>query len=407
MDRTERQKLGIRRWINCNGHGVLEYATGVGKTHCAIMLIQSLYTRNPNLSVLIGVPTDVLKNQWNRELAKNNLFTACKVEIFNTIIKNEYNVNLFVIDEVHLSASHSNIYMYECVTYKYILGLTATWERLDHGEQRLEPYISVCDTISLEEALSNNWIAQYRNYKVLLNVDLTDYYILNNKFQSVFSVFGHDFKLIMELLKDRNKLRVWAKNSQYDIKVITGYLASFMKLLKNRKSFVMSHEKKFEIANKILESRKSEKCITFSATIKDAERFKNWGYVLHSKKKKAENTAILQHFNESKSGILSTSKACNQGVDIKGLSVGILLTCDSSITTMVQKIGRVARKEDNKISEIFTLVIANSIEEQWFNNANRNQTYITINEDQLNIILDNKDISVRPKQGLVDIENRF
>lgn len=36
----------------------------------------------------------------------------------------------------------------------------------------------------------------------------------------------------------------------------------------------MSHPKKFEIADKILDARSDKKAITFSATIKDAEYFK-------------------------------------------------------------------------------------------------------------------------------------
>ena len=70
------------------------------KTRCAIMIIQSLYKRNPQLNVLIAVPTEVLKEQWQKELAINKLFHVCKVEIFNTIVKNIYEVDLFVIDEI-------------------------------------------------------------------------------------------------------------------------------------------------------------------------------------------------------------------------------------------------------------------------------------------------------------------
>lgn len=136
-----------------------------------------------------------------------------------------------------------------------------------------------------------------------------------------------------------------------------------MNLLRKRKSFVMSHPKKFEVANKILDYRKDKKCITFSATIKDAESFKKRGYVLHSKKKKKENTAIIEKFNSDKTGVLNTSKAANQGVDIQGLSVGIILSSDSSKVRNVQQIGRSVRFENNKIAEIFTLIIKGSIDE--------------------------------------------
>ena len=52
-------------------------------------------------------------------------------------------------------------------------------------------------------------------------------------------------------------------------------------------------------------------------------------------------------------------------------------------------------------------MIAGSIEETWYNNANKNQSYITITEDQLDVILKGGEISTRPKKGIIDIEHRF
>lgn len=63
MNRDDRQKLSCQRWIKAGGAGTLVCCTGFGKSRCAIMIIQSLYKRNPQLNVLIAVPTDVLKEQ--------------------------------------------------------------------------------------------------------------------------------------------------------------------------------------------------------------------------------------------------------------------------------------------------------------------------------------------------------
>ena len=65
-------------------------------------------------------------------------------------------------------------------------------------------------------------------------------------------------------------------------------------MLRKRKDFIQSHPKKIEVAEKILEARKDKKSITFSATIKDAEKFKKYGFVLHSKQKKKENLTLLE-----------------------------------------------------------------------------------------------------------------
>jgi superfamily II DNA or RNA helicase len=211
----------------------------------------------------------------------------------------------------------------------------------------------------------------------------------------------------MELVQNPKKARIWAQKHGLHADKVRGFLAVFMRLLRQRKAFVMSHAKKFEIANKILDARPNSKCIIFSATVKDAEMFKKRALTLHSQKKKKENAKILEQFNQMDIGVISSPKALNQGVDVKGLSVGIAITCDSSQTTNVQKIGRICRFEEGKQAEMFTLVIKNTIENTWFDNANKNTSYITITEKQLETVLKNEYLSVRPKRGVADLEHRF
>lgn len=407
MNRDERQKLSVRRWIDAGGRATVVGCTGYGKTRCAILAIKAFTKRNPEFKVLVGVPTEVLKEQWNRELAKNQLFSVCKVEIFDTIVKNRYFVDLLILDEVHGCSSPGNLYIFECVEYKYILGLTATWERLDHAEQRIEQFCPVCDQVKLEDALKNNWVSPYRKYQVLIDVDMSQYWEYNAKFQQLFSFFNHDFNLVMELIKSPTKAKMWAKKNGKIEGVVRGYCAQFMKYLRARKSFVMSHPKKFEIANKILDARSDRKCILFTASIKDAELFKNRGLICHSQRKKKENKAIIEEFNQISNGLIVSPQSLRTGVDIKGLSVGISCSCNSSQLLSYQELGRVIRLEKGKVAEFFTLVVRGSIEQTWYSNANRNQSYITINEKQLDIVLNNRDISTRPKKGVIDLEHRF
>lgn len=123
-----------------------------------------------------------------------------------------------------------------------------------------------------------------------------------------------------------------------------------------RKAFVQSHPKKLEVCRKILAARADKKCITFSATIKDSQALKV-GSVLHSKQSKKQNDAILKAFNNATSGVLCTSKAADAGVDIPGLSVGVIMGVDSSKIRKTQRTGRIIRFEEGKVAELFTLVI--------------------------------------------------
>ena len=324
-----------------------------------------------------------------------------------TIIKKRYFVDLLIIDEIHTACSPTFIQIFSAVKYKYILGLTGTLERLDGRHKLLEKYCPVVDRVTVEEAIENNWLSDYRNYKVLIDIDLSLYHEWNQKFQNLFSIFNFEFNTVMSCISRPGFASKYAKKTGWSESQVKGFAAAWMRMLRKRKSFVMSHPKKFEIADKILDARSDKKAITFSATIKDAEYFKKRGYVLHSKQKKKENNAIIESFNQQTIGVLSTSKSCDAGVDIKGLSVGIILSGDSSKTRTTQRIGRICRFEQGKLAEMFTLVIKGTIEETWYNNSNSNQQYITIDESQLDIVLSGKEISTRPKKGIIDIEHRF
>ena len=60
-----------------------------------------------------------------------------------------------MLDEIHLMAADMFSKVFDCVSYKNILGLTATFERLDGKEILLSKYAPVCDTIPIDVAEEN------------------------------------------------------------------------------------------------------------------------------------------------------------------------------------------------------------------------------------------------------------
>ena len=71
MDRTERQKLGIKKWAEKGFRGSLMWCTGVGKTFGAIMAIKGFLKNNKDKVIKVIVPTEHLKVQWMTELKKH------------------------------------------------------------------------------------------------------------------------------------------------------------------------------------------------------------------------------------------------------------------------------------------------------------------------------------------------
>lgn len=294
--RDERQEMGRIRWIDNKCKGTLEYATGVGKTTTAIKCVQSVLKKYTGFRVLVVVPTETLKDQWVKALAKAGLFMNAEVAIINTVVKHEWNCDILVLDEIHRMAADSFQQVFDKVKYKLILGLTATLERLDERHTIIERYCPVCDRISIEEATQNGWLAPYKEYKVYIDVDLTEYNALNREFNEHFAFFNYDFDLCMKLVgKDGFRKRMAFRDLLYTgtdpttksqlLKDITFHAMGFMRTMQKRKAFIYSHPKKVEIANLILDYRRDSKAITFSPTIEVAEKIK-YGGVLHSKQTK-------------------------------------------------------------------------------------------------------------------------
>ena len=228
--------------------------------------------------------------------------------------------------------------------------------------------------------------------------DFHYYQEVSLKFQEMFSFFGFDFETAMNCVKDIRYRRMYAKNFDIHHKDMDGIVFTWLRCLKERKSYILNHPKKIEITKKILEARPYTKAITFSGSIKQAEKI-GIGFVVHSGKTKRKNRLTLEEFNELPTGILNTSKSLDEGADLQGLNLAVVLSNSSSKRQKVQRIGRVIRKEEGKISEVFTLVMKNTVEEYWFENSSQNSNYIEITEDELTDILDGQEINRQEREG--------
>lgn len=326
-----------------------------------------------------------------------------QVEIINSIVKQDRIVDMLVIDEAHLVMADTFKQIFVKVKYSIILCLTATMERLDGKHKILEQIAPIIDRISIEEAIENKWLAPFKEYKVLLEVDLQEYQKVNKEFLEHFSFFNNNFDLAMKCVSDwkiRNQYRdqLYKGNDPQEksrvLKQIIYNAMGFSRTLHFRKNFIASHPKKIEICNTILEHRQDKKAITFSQTIEIAKKIK-YGDVLSSKQTKKNRRSTYEDFIVKEKGVLNSSKALNAGVDIPGLELGIILNTDSSKTTKIQKTGRTIRFSPNKEAELFVLIIKGTKEEDWFINSSTNKNYITIDEEQLMNVLQYKPFTVK------------
>ena len=218
-----------------------------------------------------------------RQSSDNSLHLSCRqfqnflktLRIINTLIKNKYECDLLVLDECHRYASELNQQVFTRVKYKYILGLSATMERLDGKHELLYKYCPIVDRINDAEAIANGWVAKSVEYKVILDVDdLDQYRVLSKEFNEHYEFFQYDFKLAMSMLgKDGFKRRaayrdqICKANPNLDskevFKTVTFHSVALARVLQARKKFINSHPKKIELTKEIIKYRPNSKIITF------------------------------------------------------------------------------------------------------------------------------------------------
>lgn len=399
MTRTERQQEAINKWIKNAGKGTLEFPTAFGKTYTAIQAIQRVRVRYPNLQILVVVPTLTLKDQWIDELTKHDIIFNIEVVVINTVIKHDWSCDLLIIDEIHTAAADLMSKVFSQVKYKKILGLTATFERLDGKHALLAKYAPIIDRVNTEEAILNGWISTFTEYEVLIDVDdLDQYKSYNREFQEHFEFFQFNFDLAMKCVgpegyKQRLKLRDEyytgndpEKKSQM-LRNITYHAMGLMQTMTKRKAFINNHPEKIYWAQRIMNARPDAKLITFSNNVKMAEALENCNYVYTGKTTKTKGRVMIEDFLSGKIKHLHSCKRLIEGFNDPEVSVGIILGLDSSERRSVQTRGRIIRKTDNKKAEIFNLVIKGTQEETWFRTSHKTTQYITIDEQGLEQVL--------------------
>lgn len=407
LSRTERQEQGVQRWVDNKLCGTLNWATGVGKTRGGLMAISRFLKKNPTKSVIVVVPSEPIQRQWNQELIDWNLFQQCSVKTMNDTSTNKYSCTLLVIDEIHKVGAPTLLNIFKNVQYTVILGLTATFERLDGKDEIISKKCPIVDTISVEEAIENKWLADYREYEVLIEPEDIDVYKeVNKEFYEHFSFFNYDFNLAMKCATDWKRRAELAKerckeDQSEDFKTVNKQILvhamGFSRTLQARKKYIYNHPKKIGLTNLILENRQDKKCITFSATIAMAEKIK-YGAVYSGKDSAKKGRMSLQEFVQQDGGVLNTVMKLNEGFNCPDISVSVILGFNSSSTTKKQRVGRVIRQKEGKVAEVFTLVLKGTIEEEWFRKSTNSGRYIPISEENLIDVLQGRPFNPKKKK---------
>ena len=406
-ERTSRQLECVQKWVDNKKRGTILAATGFGKTRVGLQAIKRFQAKFPEHLIIVAVPSDAIRIQWEKELSNWNL--KAEVKTYYDTSRHKYECTMLVLDEIQKVAADTLFSTFDNVKYKLILGLTATFERLDGRDKLISKYCPVIDEITISECISKGWLSDYTEYLVLIEPeDIEDYNKVNRQFLDHFSYFDYNFNKAMAMFSDwKYRVRYIKEHnlSKEEGKILMAHAAGFNRTMQARKKYINNHPKKIELTNLILEHRADKKCITFSNTIAMAERI-GYGQVYSGKDSVKKGRAKLEEFLLQPSGVINSIRRLTEGFNDPTISVAVVLGFDSSKTRKTQSIGRVIRALEGKKAEVFNLVLKGTVEETWFQNSNTNPNYITIDEDNLINVLNGTEFT-KKKNKVTKMKFRF
>jgi len=315
-----------------NKKGLVVAATGTGKTYLAAMDIKNFFENKEKKFLFLAHREELLENAilvckkimkigenkigrifgGKKETEKKIIFATVQ-SLQNNYL--EFSKNYFdyiVIDEFHHSSAKSYTKILNYFNPKFLLGLTATPERMD-GKDILE----LCDynlvgEMGLKRAMEQDLIAPFH------------YFGINDE------TFDYE--------------KIPYKNGKYQEDILVKNLSN-----NKRVDYIIESIKKIGFDGEKMS------CIAFCENINHAnfmnKNFNKNGYIseiLTSKTSKFEREKILEDFKNKKSEILCVVDILNEGIDIPNINLLLFLRPTFSSTVFTQQIGRGLRKCENK-----------------------------------------------------------
>ena len=385
----EYQKQAIREWFMAGGRGLLEMATGSGKTFTALSLLAKLHEQVKSLCVVIVCPYVHLVEQWAGEMrcmgyapqvcyearaswtpAANEavqallsgarplicFLTTCATfsgTAFQSMLEQLPSDTLLIGDEVHNLGSRTAL---ESLSQRvrYRLGLSATPERWfdEEGTAGLKAYFGdVVFQFTLRDALAAGCLTPYYYHPVLVELtaeEETEYHHLSAQIARL--------------------------SARGDAEEPRSYLK--MLLLKRARLIGAASEKMPRLRELLIECPFTSHTLLYcgdgtteeeatGATMRQIEAalglLDNLGYRAHrftAAEGREERTHLLRQFESEAIQALVAIRCLDEGVDVPATHRAYILASTTNPRQSIQRLGRVLRRAPGKESaEIYDFLV--------------------------------------------------
>lgn len=381
------QREALERWEAAERCGIVEAVTGTGKTRVGVAAIARSLREGRRAIVL--VPTKVLRDQWCASLAE--LIPGVAVTTTPGSHDPDWQVGvltplqgarrqplpageqaLLVADEAHRYGSPEFRKALRPADYPHRLGLTATRERGDDGDEVLAEFFGpTCFELDYARAVADGLIAPFKI--AFARVPFTpeewaEYDELSTTMRDLRMRLQHHVTLepIGEFLAGLQRLAADRGHSR------SGLARWYLKLFSERRRLFSGSDQKRRALEALLPVvRESVGTLVFTQTKQSAQSVAAMltdggvrSAAVDSDVGDGERHEIIRLFESGELRAMASPVVFDEGLDLPRADLGIVLAATHRRRQMVQRFGRVLRrKPDSAIARFVVLALAGSTED--------------------------------------------
>lgn len=350
----------------------IKAATGTGKTIIAIAWLKAL-----DVDSIVVVPTQALIYQaWAPKLASYGfsdvgqyyafakVFGKVTLTTFSSAISHPEimeNAQAVVVDEIHHLGARTALrrLLPKIKEKEYVLGLSSVPEREDLTHQFFLKEFPICFDLTLGNALREGFVSPIQVEELpaeMTPAERTKYEMYTDKIQKAFRFCGSNIKR-------------WARCFDPKTRQFPGRQGMWALTL--RKKLLSNVESKKEKVLEVVTKHPDERIILFAESVPAiesiSEHLKAAGITcetFHSGTEPWRRMEILDEWGE-KFQVLLSCRALEEGLDVKEVAVGILITSGKSQRQFVQRIGRIIRPVEGKTARFYIIYCPGTVEETY------------------------------------------
>ena len=353
------QREALAEWSR-GKRGLVELPTGSGKTQLALQAIVAV-----GRGTLILVPTLDLLAQWcgvvERGLGvpagvigggQNDLQPVTVCTYASAFRRGEQFGDRFclaVFDECHHLAGEGYTRIAEVLIAPYRLGLSATLERPDGGEQVLEQLIGPLVYRRSITELSGEYLADYRVEVIEAELSSEERHAYDEAREQYLG-YARAHGLTPTSARAWQRFVFAASRTPEGRVALDGY--------RRQRQIAYAPEAKFRVLAGLLRRHRGERVLIFTndnRTAYEVSRRFLLPIITHQTRV-AERRAILQAFRDDVWPYLVTSRVLNEGVDVPAANIAVILSGTASVREHVQRLGRILRKAPGKEAVLYEVL---------------------------------------------------